>query len=87
HQSGLGLIISTRGLSLSLLCQGSGQKDPEHPLRSLLELPSREIRRCANLRRGAQFVMKAKEKGAMMIAPWMREVRIGTKPLRSAVGA
>ncbi|WP_274873752.1 hypothetical protein, partial [Serratia marcescens] len=58
----LGLIISTRGLSLSLLCQGSGQKDPEHPPRSLLELPSREIRRCANLRRGAQFVLKAKEK-------------------------
>ncbi|MGQ5774802.1 hypothetical protein ACUNIS_21945, partial [Serratia sp. IR-2025] len=52
------LIISTRGLSLSLLCQGSGQKDPEHPPRSLLELPSREIRRCANLRRGAQFVME-----------------------------
>ncbi|EPA6641437.1 hypothetical protein ACQ4ZB_005153, partial [Serratia marcescens] len=60
---------------------------PEHPPRCLLELPSREIRRCANLRRGAQFVVQEKKKGAMMIAPWMRGVGIGVKPLRFAVGA
>ncbi|SMB24716.1 hypothetical protein SPRA44_120034 [Serratia proteamaculans] len=54
-QSGLGLITSTRGLSLSIRYQGSGQKDPEHPSAVYPIIPRVKLVVLATLRSTAQF--------------------------------